>query len=206
MPTDLKKTVFNDVGMRTAVLARATKNNDLATTDDDEAGILSTFFDNACFRIATLAGLVSANGAFSLPAGNSQRLTLAADTWTAVSFPTPNPNYIITCRTDANTVIMDYEIQNMTESGFEIKSPEACTMQLDTFPVASDTYDTSVTLDGEMPRRFLTALSYFVMAEWFRANGSPLVAEYEALFDREAKTYRFAPDVSPYATRTPRYL
>jgi hypothetical protein len=67
------------------------------------------------------------------------RVNLIADTWTSFLFPeheTTRPNYVIVCRneSDPNRDIY-YELRNVTDSGFDIKTTESCSMELNTFKV-----------------------------------------------------------------------
>jgi hypothetical protein len=128
MAYDLKQITLDDVGIRTAQIARVRETDTLGTSPDDIPA-LSLFYDAAILRVATLCNLIS-------------------------------------------------ELTTSTDG----------TLGIDT---------------ALIPRRMWTALTFFVMKEWFKATGEiDLATFYEAVFQKEADTYRFNPDGATFATRT----
>ena len=128
MAYDLKQITLDDVGIRTAQIARVKETDTLGTSPDDIPA-LSLFFDAAVLRIVTLTNLITS-------------------------------------------------LEPSTDGALDI----------------------DLTL---IPRRLWTALTYFVMKEWFKSIGElDLATFYEDVFKKEADTYRFNPDKATFATRT----
>ena len=58
-------------------------------------------------------------------------------------------------------------------------------------------------IEDFIPRRLWTAITYYMMMEWFKSIGEiDLGKFYEEEFDNESSRYRFTPDTNSFATRT----
>jgi hypothetical protein len=127
MAYDLRQITLDDVGTRTALIARVEEDDNLGTMPDDEPALF-TFYDAALLRIVTLCNLIT-----DLTPSDDGKLDIPQDI---------------------------------------------------------------------IPRRLWTALTLFVVKEWFKGIGKiDLGNFYEGEFNKEISTYRFNPDKPTVATR-----